>query len=71
MDKKIYNEIIKEVKEMDEDYHKFSEKGNKAAAIRARKKLRKIVLLSTELRKEIQNLKSQDKKGSLKNIKKR
>lgn len=47
------NNIKSLLDELEEDLNKFYNKGNKAASIRARKKLQKIKILSQDIRSDI------------------
>lgn len=45
---------------LETDFHKFYEKGNKAAGTRVRKGMQNLKVLAQEIRSEIQGMKNED-----------
>ena len=53
-----YTELKKMILEIEEDFQKFYDKGNKAAGTRARKAMQDVKVLAQDIRKEIQEQKN-------------
>lgn len=53
-----YKQLKSLVVNMEDDFSKFYEKGNKAAGTRARKAMQEVKVLAQDIRKEIQDQKN-------------
>ncbi len=58
-----FNELVDLVKSFEKDFIKFYEKGNKSAGTRVRKSMNELKRKAQEIRKEVQEIKAQDKGG--------
>jgi uncharacterized membrane-anchored protein YhcB (DUF1043 family) len=56
-----FNEIVELVQTFEKDFIKFYEKGNKSAGTRVRKSMNDLKRKAQEIRKEVQEIKAQDK----------
>ncbi len=55
----LYNKLKDLVKEMENDFQKFYEKGNNAAGTRIRKSMQDLKKIAQEIRTEVQNKKNE------------
>jgi hypothetical protein len=55
-----YAELKQKVEEMEDDFHKFYEKGNKAAGTRVRKAMQDLKQFAQDVRNEVQDMKKTD-----------
>lgn len=56
-----FNEVVELVQTFEKDFIKFYEKGNKSAGTRVRKAMNDLKRKAQEIRKEVQEIKAQDK----------
>jgi hypothetical protein len=56
-----FNELVELVQTFEKDFIKFYEKGNKSAGTRVRKAMNDLKRKAQEIRKEVQEIKAQDK----------
>ncbi|HPD64593.1 MAG TPA: histone H1 [Bacteroidia bacterium] len=55
-----YAQLREMLLSLETDFHKFYEKGNKAAGTRVRKGMQNLKVLAQEIRSEIQGMKNED-----------
>ena len=56
-----FNELVELVQSFEKDFIKFYDKGNKSAGTRVRKAMNDLKRKAQEVRKEVQEIKGQDK----------
>jgi hypothetical protein len=56
-----FNELVELVQSFEKDFIKFYDKGNKSAGTRVRKAMNDLKRKAQEVRKEVQEIKAQDK----------
>lgn len=53
-----FNQLLKQVQDMEADFHKFYEKGQSAAGTRIRKSLSDLKKFAQDLREDVQDVKN-------------